>query len=276
MGMRFRKSINLGGGTKLNISKSGIGVSTGVKGFRKSVNTSGRARTTMSIPGTGVSYVKETGSGTRHNAGRKSSGFSSNSSASGGSPKKPFFQRALVIILSLLLLAPLGIFLLWKNKKEWPKLVKILLSIIFGAIWLLLLIPTGDSENTDVPEDRPAIVEKQESEEPKEEDTQSEIDRSIPRDEEELGEADAQESSALPVIQDEDQEVEEPEVKEVEEPEAEEKINHEKETDGVTVYITPTGSKYHLDQDCGGENSTATTLESAENRGYGPCKKCAQ
>lgn len=273
MGMRFRKSINLGGGTKLNISKSGIGVSTGVKGFRKSVNTSGRSRTTMSIPGTGVSYVKETGSGARRNTGRKSSGLSGNNSTNGGSPKKPFFQRSWVLILSLLLLAPVGIFLLWKNKKEWPKLVKILISIIFGAIWLLALITTDDSKNTDVPEESPAIVEKQESAEPKtetsevqeqnEEDTQSEVDRSTPQSEEEPNDTGDQESSALPVIQDE-------------EPEPEEKVNHEKETDGVTVYITPTGTKYHLDLDCGGENSTATTLDKAENSGYEPCRKCAQ
>lgn len=157
--------------------------------------------------------------------------------------------------------------------KEWPKLVKILISIIFGAIWLLALIPTDDSKNTDVPEESPAIVEKQESAEPKtetsevqeqnEEDTQSEVDRSTPQSEEEPNDTGDQESSALPVIQDE-------------EPEPEEKVNHEKETDGVTVYITPTGTKYHLDLDCGGENSTATTLDKAENSGYEPCRKCAQ
>ena len=34
MGFRFRKSINLGGGLKLNLSKSGIGASIGVPGLR--------------------------------------------------------------------------------------------------------------------------------------------------------------------------------------------------------------------------------------------------
>ena len=62
MGMRFRKSIKLGGGTKLNLSKSGVGISTGVKGFRVSKNTSGRSRVTASLPGTGLSYTKEYGS----------------------------------------------------------------------------------------------------------------------------------------------------------------------------------------------------------------------
>lgn len=34
MGINFRKSINLGGGFRINLSKSGIGYSWGVKGFR--------------------------------------------------------------------------------------------------------------------------------------------------------------------------------------------------------------------------------------------------
>lgn len=59
MGIRFRKSINLGGGFHINLSKSGIGYSWGVKGFRYTKTASGRTRKTYSIPGTGISYVSE-------------------------------------------------------------------------------------------------------------------------------------------------------------------------------------------------------------------------
>lgn len=58
MGLRFRKTISLLPGVRLNISKSGIGVSAGVPGLRGSINTSGRMTGTVGIPGTGVSYVK--------------------------------------------------------------------------------------------------------------------------------------------------------------------------------------------------------------------------
>lgn len=34
MGVRFRKSVNLGGGFRVNVSKSGIGYSWGTKGYR--------------------------------------------------------------------------------------------------------------------------------------------------------------------------------------------------------------------------------------------------
>lgn len=45
---------------------------------------------------------------------------------------------------------------------------------------------------------------------------------------------------------------------------------------GTTVYITPTGERYHFDPDCGGKNSSATTKDSAISSGHTPCKKCAQ
>ena len=59
MGFRFRKSINLGGGFKVNLSKSGIGYSFGVPGYRITKTAKGTTRKTYSIPGTGVSYVQE-------------------------------------------------------------------------------------------------------------------------------------------------------------------------------------------------------------------------
>lgn len=56
MGLNFRKSINLGKGFKLNIGKSSIGISGGVKGARVSMNSKGRKTATFSLPGTGLSY----------------------------------------------------------------------------------------------------------------------------------------------------------------------------------------------------------------------------
>ena len=58
MGFRFRRSIKLGKHTRLNLSKSGVGISTGVKGFRVSAGPKG-IRTTTSIPGTGISHTQQ-------------------------------------------------------------------------------------------------------------------------------------------------------------------------------------------------------------------------
>lgn len=55
MGTRFRKSVKISKGTKINFSKSGVSFSLGGPGH--SYNISGRGtRTTVGIPGTGISY----------------------------------------------------------------------------------------------------------------------------------------------------------------------------------------------------------------------------
>lgn len=60
MGFRFRKSVKLPGGIRINTSKSGIGYSYGAKGYRVTKTAKGTTRTTVSVPGTGISYVEET------------------------------------------------------------------------------------------------------------------------------------------------------------------------------------------------------------------------
>lgn len=67
MGWNYRKSVNLGGGMRLNFSKSGIGISGGVKGFRISTGPRG-TRMTASIPGTGIYYTKNLSGGKKRGA----------------------------------------------------------------------------------------------------------------------------------------------------------------------------------------------------------------
>ena len=59
MGVRFRKSLKLGKHFRINVSKSGIGFSYGIKGFRHTKLANGRSRNTFSIPNTGISYVSD-------------------------------------------------------------------------------------------------------------------------------------------------------------------------------------------------------------------------
>jgi hypothetical protein len=55
MGFIYRKSIKAGP-FRINLSKSGVGLSTGVPGFRVTQSSSGRRYTTFNAPGTGMSY----------------------------------------------------------------------------------------------------------------------------------------------------------------------------------------------------------------------------
>ena len=54
MGFRFRKSIPIGKHFRINLSKSGVGHSLGVKGARFTKTANGKNRTTLSVPGTGI------------------------------------------------------------------------------------------------------------------------------------------------------------------------------------------------------------------------------
>lgn len=75
MGFRYRKSIKIAPGIRMNVGKSGIGYSAGVRGARISRSSTGRVTRTLSLPGTGISHSQVLGGGR-----------SRSTSAGGGTP----------------------------------------------------------------------------------------------------------------------------------------------------------------------------------------------
>jgi hypothetical protein len=55
---RFRRSIRILPGVRLNIGKTGISTSVGVRGAQVTLGR-GKVRTTVGLPGTGLSYTDE-------------------------------------------------------------------------------------------------------------------------------------------------------------------------------------------------------------------------
>ncbi len=74
MGFRFRKSIHLGAGIRINLSKRGVGASIGTKGARYTVGPTGR-RATFTLPGTGLSYQTKTRGSKRKGQSARNKGF---------------------------------------------------------------------------------------------------------------------------------------------------------------------------------------------------------
>lgn len=118
MGFRFRKSIKVAPGVRVNLNKKSASVSVGGKGARYTVSSTGRRTSSVGIPGTGVSYVET------HTAGKKGS-------APGAtvSPSRRTFKvcgvimmvlAALSFLLGLIAIADGGVFL-----------------IVMGAVFLL-------------------------------------------------------------------------------------------------------------------------------------------
>lgn len=72
MGLRFRKSITLCKGVRLNFGKTGMSVTTGICGFHNTYNFgTGKTTTSVVIPGTGLSYVTTSGGRNSTNRSRR-------------------------------------------------------------------------------------------------------------------------------------------------------------------------------------------------------------
>ncbi|MFI5199262.1 MAG: DUF4236 domain-containing protein [Candidatus Limnocylindrales bacterium] len=63
--LRFRRSIRIAPGIRLNVGKRGISTSVGVRGFHETVHITGARRTSIGIPGTGLSYITQTSARSR-------------------------------------------------------------------------------------------------------------------------------------------------------------------------------------------------------------------
>lgn len=96
MGLRFRKSVKIAPGVRLNIGKKSVGVSAGVKGYRKSINSSGRVTTSIGTPVACVSYVKTENFKTKKKkaASNRASSTATAASSSASSPAPVKVQKA--------------------------------------------------------------------------------------------------------------------------------------------------------------------------------------
>ena len=55
MGLRFRKSIKMAPGVKINFNKKSISATVGTRGAHYTVNSKGKRTASVGIPGTGIS-----------------------------------------------------------------------------------------------------------------------------------------------------------------------------------------------------------------------------
>lgn len=272
MGFRFRKSVNLGP-LRINLSKSGVGYSVGTKGFRVTKKATGGVRTTASIPGTGVSYVSETSS-------KKAA-----SATPATDPEKPKRQ------------VPEDPFARPdppKRKKPKKPIYARTWFIALCVIFFLAILGAGSQGRSvrqaqeDKQREQHQTVEEETTQTGQEEPPEAVLeDTAAPEDPEPAQEpAGAPESSQeAPEVQDPTSAQETPASEPAAAPEAASEPqpepaatpepDPEPSTNGRTVYITETGSKYHYDGNCGNGTYYPTTLDKAQSMGLTPCAKCA-
>lgn len=96
MGLRFKKSIKIVPGIKVNIGKNSVGISAGNKYGGVSVNSKTGVTKRTSIPGTGISYTERV-SGTK----AESNSQKSNSSQAKASPVALRVLGTLLLIVGI-------------------------------------------------------------------------------------------------------------------------------------------------------------------------------
>ena len=65
MGLRFRRTLKIAPGLRLNFNKNSVGLSIGPRGAKYTINSSGRRTASVGIPGSGLYYTESQGGGRR-------------------------------------------------------------------------------------------------------------------------------------------------------------------------------------------------------------------
>lgn len=92
--LRFRRSVSICKGVRLNFGKKGVSISSGIPGFRKTYNfNTGKTTTSVGIPGTGIYYVDTSGPSKKKEE-KKSGGFFSDLFGGNQSSSPPVSNNA--------------------------------------------------------------------------------------------------------------------------------------------------------------------------------------
>lgn len=239
MGLRFRKSIKVAPGVKLNLNKNSTSVTIGTRGAHYTVNSNGKKTASASIPGTGVSYVSTTGGGKKKETKTNKKNTSKTTPTTKTTPSKGSSTK-------------IGN----KNSKESVKaqpkkkggcLGSILL--VFAILCLIFAIVPSDDKKEDSKEaNQQKMVEEQSEENTISQSDDDEAEPNIDKTTESLSEDNI-----------------DPEPIAATQPENAVKM----------VWLPESGTKYHSNSSCSNMNNPRqVTLDEAVNAGYEPCKKC--
>lgn len=122
MGLRFRKSIKIAPGVKINLNKNSISATVGTRGAHYTVNSKGKKTTTVGVPGTGLSYTSSTGGNKYSKSNSDTSSGINDSDIGAHSSKKNKRKGCLTVFIVLFILG--GICSLFTNDNK-PTDIKI-------------------------------------------------------------------------------------------------------------------------------------------------------
>lgn len=147
MGFRFRKSIKVAPGLKINFNKNSVGATLGTKGAHYTINSSGKRTSSVGIPGTGISYTESSGPASKTTTKQKSTKSNSNESNSKGLGKGCLTGTLIFLLIGLLLalytfawIPALGVIIYTAVSKKYDKKKKIKQIAIAAIVLITSLI----------------------------------------------------------------------------------------------------------------------------------------
>ncbi len=220
--------------------------------------------------------------------------------------KAPFYQKTWFMIVISILFPVVGIALMWVFKRNWNKIIKIILTVI-ASIWTLMLliivIPSGNtpSESTgetttqavteestthesttyestvaavvtevstteQVTEESTTATTKQETTTAKQTTTKKETTTAKPTT------TKKETTTTKPTTTKKETTTAKPTTTQKET--TTKKVATTSRDEGITVYRTKSGEKYHYENPCGNGTYYPITLAEAKRIGLGPCDKC--
>lgn len=306
MGFKFRKSIKIAPGIKLNFSKKSTGITFGGKGVKYTINSKGKRTKSFGIPGTGLYYTTTNDGNKKKKKGKTTKAtaneiyINTEKEADKTMNNKKWYQKSWGIILMIILFFPVGIFLMWKYS-NWNKIIKIIITATFAMFFLIGMVPEdsahpSDTDNNTEDSAIMAIVDESETETAiqKQTTTQEYSTTQEQTTVQEYGPTQEQFTTQKQTTAETQTTIQEKSTNQnpattkkqtttTKPTTIQKQTTTQKPTTEIVhqpnqtemVWIPKSGSKYHSHSGCGNmKNPRQVSLEEAKNRGYEPCSKC--
>ncbi len=230
----------------------------------------------------GVGDVMRVGSSS---AQRKRKNKSNGSVIMNETVKTPFYKKVWFMVLISVLFPIVGIILMWNFKKEWNKVIKIVLTVI-ASLWMLILLVICFADTDETPSAEPATTQSQVKEETA---TALNVAETTVLTDEETTDSSANESAAETTTNTPDTtraattrptttRAATTREATTRTPTTREQTTRAQTTadpeENIIVYRTPSGSKYHYENPCGNGEYSEISLAEAKRIGLEPCDKC--
>ena len=154
MGLRFRKSVKICKGVRVNFGKFGASLSVGTKGARYTMHTSGRRTATVGIPGTGLSYTKSSGGGKRKNTTRQQQARNQAASTQNGQIEQTKNKVSLWKIILGIIFFPIALTIIIAKSKKMKPILKI---VLIAILWIFVLVVGVSNSNEATPSNDSSI-----------------------------------------------------------------------------------------------------------------------